>query len=112
MAILYPTQGVATAITSQQGQFTRPELESLIGGTFYYHRDTKQVSADAWKPYGELFVLRKDSIMLLPINQTIKQHLHFFHWGPIIVLDTSELDDPLPWYLTCTIWKRGESDYY
>ena len=93
MAILYPTQGVPTAITSQQGRFTHADLESLLEGTFYYHRDTKQVAVDAWRPYGKLFVLRKNSIMILPINQTIKQHLHFVHWGPIIVLDTSELDD-------------------
>jgi hypothetical protein len=110
MALLYPVEGRPTAILPQQERFTRAELESLLGGTFYYHRDTKQVAVDAWKPYGKLFVLRKDCIMILPINRTIKQHLRFFYWGPIIVSDASELDDALPWYLTCTIWKRGDSD--
>ncbi len=98
MALLYPTQGVPTVITPRQGRFTRREMESLLAGPIFYFRKTRQIAVDCFEPYGEIIAVRTDSILVLPRNGTIEQHIVgcSLLWGPIIALDSSELDDTLP----------------
>ncbi|HZU01324.1 MAG TPA: hypothetical protein VFA10_16765 [Ktedonobacteraceae bacterium] len=112
MALLYPIDGAPTAIIPQQSRFTRTELERLLGGPIFYYRKTRQIAVDCFEPYGEIIVVRTNSILVLPRNGTIEQRVVgcSLLWGPIIALDSSELNDTLPWYLTSIIWRRGDSD--
>jgi hypothetical protein len=112
MAILYPIEGVSKTIFPQQSGFTRGELESLLGGPIFYSRKTRQIGIDCFEPYGEIIARRCDSILVLPRNGTIEQHIVgcSLLWGPAIALDFSELNDILPWYLTSIVWQRGDSD--
>lgn len=112
MALLYPIEGVPTAIIPQQSRFTRGELEALLGGPVFYYRKTRRIGVDLFEPYGEVITVREESILALPRNQTIEDRVVgcSLLWGPIIALDSSELDDTLPWFLTGVIWRRGDSD--
>lgn len=98
MARLYDVDGPPQTITPIGEQFTREELERLLGGPVYFSRRTREIDMYLWEPYGVIFVKQNTLIFQLPHNETVESIYHEPIYGRMIAADLEEIEQ-LPAHL-------------